>query len=473
MPNPRKRLFNVKPRQLNRRQFLGHSCGALATSATVSSSLLQLGLARNAAADGADDYKALVCILLAGGNDSFNMLVPNDADQYAEYSAIRADLALPQAELLPLSGSTAAGRNYAVHPGMPHVQSLYDAGELAMIANVGTLIEPVDAAAIEAGARIPLGLASHADQIAQWQTAQPDTRTAQGWGGRIADLLNEQNAANGISMSISLSGTNLFQAGRDTVEYSISAEENGALGIIGYNDGSDFEAFRRRTIDNMLSVSHDNLLRREYSERLRRSIDSQSVFTAALTNASGAVSGFSDNPISKALRQIARTIAARSELGACRQTFFVLAGGWDHHDEVLDNQARMLPLVSQGLSEFRNALVDLGVFNKVTTFTSSDFGRTLTSNGKGSDHGWGGHHMVMGGAVKGGQIYGNYPILSPTSSLDVGRGVYIPTLSIDSYFAELSLWLGVNRNDLDTVLPNVRNFYSPQSSAPPLGFLLS
>ena len=433
---------------------------------------MQLGLARNAAASSAtgDDYRALVCILLAGGNDSYNMLVPNDADQYGEYASLRADLALPQARLLPLSG-TSNGRNYALHPGMPEVQSMYDAGELAFIANVGTLLEGVDAAAIEAGARIPLGLFSHADQIAQWQTAQPDARSAQGWGGRIADLLNGVNAANGISMNISLSGTNLFQTGNSVTEYAITPDANGAVGIIGYNDGSEFEEFRRRTIDSLLSVEHSNLLRAEYAQRLRNSIDSQAVFTSALSASTGPTTAFSANPLSLAMRQIARTIAARNELGACRQTFFVLAGGWDHHDEVLDNQARMLPAVSTALNEFRNALLELGMFDRVTTFTTSDFGRTLTSNGKGSDHGWGGHHMVMGGAVNGGQMYGTYPTLAANSPLDVGRGIYIPTTSIDSYFAELALWLGVTPGDLDTVLPNVRSFYLPESTTPPLGFL--
>ena len=465
--------------ELNRRKFLGHSCAlgiGSTAGVTLTSSLLQLGLTRSAAAEtagGPDDYRALVCILLAGGNDSFNMLLPNDADQFAEYASLRSDLALPQSQLLPLAGATSEGRNFALHPGMPEVQSLYASGDLAMIANVGTLIEPVDAAAIESGARIPLGLASHADQIAQWQTALPDTRSAQGWGGRIADLLGNQNAANGISMSISLSGTNLFQAGQDTVEYAISPDGNGAQGIFGYNDGSDFEEFRRLTIDGMLDVTHSNLLRREYAERLRRSITSQSVFTAALEQSNVALPEFSANPFSRALRQIARTIAARNELGACRQTFFVLAGGWDHHDDVIDNQARMLPIISRGLSEFRDALTAINVFDKVTTFTSSDFARTLTSNGKGSDHGWGGHHMVMGGAVNGGQIYGDYPLLSANSPLDVGRGVYVPTLSIDSYFAELALWLGVSATELDRVLPNVGRFYSPGSSSPPLGFLLS
>ena len=462
---------------INRRRFmtqLSHSCALGTTAVTASSAVLQLGLARTAAAatlPSVGDYRALVCILLAGGNDSFNMIVPNDSDQYGEYASLRGDLALPQDSLLPLPGTTASGRQYAVHPGMPEVQSLYGAGDLAFIANVGTLIEPVDAAAVAAGARIPLGIASHADQIAQWQTAQPDTRSAQGWGGRMADLLAGANQANGISMNISLAGTNVFQAGNSTTEYAITPDGDGAVGIIGYNDGSDFEAFRRRTVDGMLAVQHSNLLRREYANRLRQSIDSQAIFTAALAGTSPLASAFSDNPFSASLQQIARTIAARDALGACRQTFFVLVGGWDHHDEVLANQARMLPVISHGLQEFRDALAELSVLDSVTTFTSSDFGRTLSSNGRGSDHGWGGHHMVMGGAVNGGEIYGEYPILSASAPLDIGRGVYIPTLSVDSYFAELALWLGVAPSNLDQVLPNVRRFYSPESAQAPLGFL--
>ncbi|MGB5346971.1 MAG: DUF1501 domain-containing protein, partial [Woeseia sp.] len=176
-------------------------------------------------------------------------------------------------------------------------------------------------------------------------------------------------------------------------------------------------------------------------------------------------------PFSQSLRQIARVIGARDALGATRQTFFITVGGWDHHDDVIDNQANMLPAISKGLQEFRDALTELGVFDEVTTFTTSDFGRTLTSNGKGSDHGWGGHHVVMGGAVNGGSIYGDYPILSPSSPLDTGRGVYAPTTSVDEYFAELARWFGVPASELDEVLPNVRTFYSPESNQPPVGFM--
>ena len=459
---------------LSRRSFLTHSCALGAASATLSSTLLQLGLARAAAAQAPDGYRALVCILLAGGNDSFNMLVPTDTDQHGEYRGIRSDLALERNVLLQLPGTTANGRSYGLHPGMSELQALYQAGDAALIANAGTLLEPYDADAVEAGtARLPLGLFSHADQINQWQTAAPGARIAQGWAGRIADLMQDQNLANGVSMNISLSGSNVFQSGRNANEYSISAAGDGAPGINAYDENTDFGAYRRQTIDDLLAVEQQHILRREYRRRLRSAIDAQAVFVDALQTSPAISTAFSAGPLSQSLRQIARVIGARGALGASRQTFFVTVGGWDHHDDVLDNQARMLPAVSRGLSEFRAALQELGVFDDVTTFTISDFGRTLTSNGKGSDHGWGGHQIVMGGSVKGGTLYGDYPILSPTSRLDVGRGVYAPTTSVDEYFAELALWFGVAPGDLDVVLPNVRSFYSPETGTAPLGLMLT
>ena len=457
---------------ISRRKFLTHSCSLGVATATASSCLLQLGLARNAAAQSAPGYRALVCVLLAGGNDSFNMLVPFDDDQYGEYAAIRSDLALPQSSLLLLPGTTGNGRHYGLHPGMPGLHSLFANGDAALVANVGTLVEAFDAAAAAAGtARLPLGLYSHADQINQWQTAVPDARIAKGWGGRIADLMAGVNLLNGVSMNISLSGSNVFQSGDLAGEYAIEATGDGAQGVSSYGDGSDYGAFKKRMIDDLLAVPQDNILRREYSRRFRAAIDAQAVFVAAMQTAAPLQTPFSEGSFSQSMRQIARVISVRDALGATRQTFFVTVGGWDHHDEVLNNQAAMLPAVSRGLSEFRNALVELGVFDEVTTFTTSDFGRTLTSNGKGSDHGWGGHHIVMGGRVAGGLIYGHYPELSPGNPLDTGRGVYAPTTSVDEYFAELALWFGVPPSDLATVLPNVGTFYAPGSATPPMGFL--
>lgn len=457
---------------LTRRRFLTHSCSLGVASATVSSTLLQLGLSRSAAAQSAPGYRALVCILLAGGNDSFNMLVPADNDQYGEYQGIRSDLALPRDSLLILPGAASNGRTYGLHPGMSELHALFSAGDAGLIANVGTLLEPYNAQAVANGsARLPLGLFSHADQINQWQTAVPDARIAQGWGGRVADLMQGVNVMNGVSMNISLSGSNVFQSGNQVGEYAIDAAGDGAPGISAYDDGSDYGALKKRMIDSLLAVQQSNIFRREYSRRLRGAIDAQAVFVEALQTSPALSTSFSPGNFSQSLRQIARVIGARDMLGASRQTFFITVGGWDHHNDVLENQANMLPAISRGLQEFRNALVELGVFDDVTTFTTSDFGRTLTSNGKGSDHGWGGHHLVMGGSVNGGSIYGDYPLLSPSSPLDVGRGVYAPTTSVDEYFAELALWFGVSPAELDQVLPNVRSFYSPDANVPPIGFL--
>jgi len=457
---------------LNRRKFLSHSCSLGLASATLSSSLLQLGMARNVAAQSAQDYRALVCILLAGGNDSYNMLAPVDSDQYQQYAAIRSDLALPRNDLLALGATTAEGRSYGLHPGMTGLRDLFDRGDAGLLCNVGTLLEPFDAAAVANGsARAPLGLFSHSDQIAQWQTAILDERSAVGWGGRVADLLQGANAANGISMNLSLSGNNTFQSGKTVSEYSIQGDGEIETGIIRYGDGTPFGDFRQSAVDSILAIEQSNIFRREYRSRLRNAIDSGIIFNEALGRVPELATQFSPNYFSLGLQQIARVIAARDTLGASRQTFFILVGGWDHHDDVLENQAEMLPMVSQGLVEFRNALTELDVFNQVTTFTTSDFGRTLTSNGKGSDHGWGGHHVVMGGAVKGRAFYGSYPEIQPASPLDVGRGIYAPTTAVDEYFAELALWFGVGVSELDTVLPNIGSFYNAGSGQAPLGFL--
>ncbi len=459
---------------MNRRGFLTHSCSLGVASATLSTGLLQLGFARTAAAQSATDYRALVCILLAGGNDSFNMLVPTENSQYNEYQQLRSDLALAQAELLPLPGTAGNGVSYGLHPGMSELQTLVTNGDAAMLAGTGTLLEGVNAAGIEAGtARVPLGLFSHADQINQWQTSVADQRIAQGWGGRIADRMLDANLANGVSMNISLSGTNVFQSGNQVAEYSIEAGGDGAIGINAYGEDTPFGEFRTSSVDALLGVTQSNIFRNEYKRRMRGAIDAQSVFVDAMQSAPEISTPFSASRFSQSLRQIARVISARDTLGATRQTFFITVGGWDHHDEVIENQAQLLPQISQGLSEFRSALGELDVFDRVTTFTSSDFGRTLTSNGRGSDHGWSGHHIIMGGSVNGGQILGDYPLLAANSPLDIGRGVYIPTTSVDQYFADLALWFGVPSSELDQVLPNVRAFYSPESGESPLGIMSS
>ncbi len=458
---------------LTRRRFLKSlGCGVLSATPLLAS-LGPLGLAARAAAQSlipGDDYRALVCILLAGGNDSFNMWVPADPAEHADYVAARSDLALPRESLLAVTPPS-AGRDFGFHPSMPEMRSLFQQERLAVIQNVGPLVEPVTLAGIENGsARLPLGLYSHSDQIRQWQTSVPDDREATGWGGRLADLLGDVNAGAEIAMGISLSGRNDFQVGASSREFSIST--TGSTGIIGFGDPNPILAARETAIRSMLDARYRNLLERTFADTLAAGIRNDEIFRVAIASAPDLSGGFSSSPFAQSLRMIAETIAVRGILGFRRQTFFVLIGGWDHHDEVLATQAPMLADVSRSLSEFDAALRTLAIDDSVTTFTISDFGRTLSSNGRGSDHGWGGHQLVMGGAVRGGDAYGTFPPVYPGNALDTGRGRLIPTLSTDELFAELALWFGVSSGDLDAVLPNLGRFASPSPGNPPVGFLL-
>ncbi|MEM8860916.1 MAG: DUF1501 domain-containing protein [Chloroflexota bacterium] len=465
-------------RKISRRQFLGEASCASVGSASLFSTLLNMRMTNTAAAFQAnsgtdDDYKAMVCLFLAGGNDSFNMLVPADNDKHAEYKQVRSDLALAQDSLLPLAGKTDNGRSYGIHPSMPEVQQLYNAGNLAFISNVGTLVEPTTKEGYESGLnKLPVGLFSHIDQIAHWQTSVPDKRTSIGWGGRTADLLHSLNDNENISMNISISGSNIFQAGNSMVEYAIEPRGNGSIGINGFDQPVEaWDLIKKSAIESLLDVEYQNLFEQTFANTNRMAANNHRQFSNAIGEVAPFQSTFSENQISKSFEMIAKTIAARKSLGFKRQTFFILFGGWDHHDEVLNNQMAMLSVVSRAMGEFNNALVELGVHDQVTTFTASDFARTLTSNGAGSDHAWGGNHMVMGGAVSGGQIYGQYPDLYTGSSLDTGRGALIPTISCDEYFAELAQWFGVSNSDLSTVFPNIGRFYDTSSSQMPIGFM--
>jgi uncharacterized protein (DUF1501 family) len=413
-----------------------------------------------------------VCVLLAGGADSFNMLLPYDQPRYDAYGQMRADLALDRTEVLPLNYNGADGRAFAVHPGFGEVRDLFNAGDLAFLANIGPLGEPTDRSGYDNGtARLPLGLFSHADQIAQWQTSVPDKRIATGFGGRMADVISPMLPMGPVSMNVSLSGTNVFQTGSTVTSYSIDATE-GVREVSGYQSDDDGSDLFTQALDDLLALPYADAFRTTYADQMRDAIDSGQVLETALESAPVLNATFSTTGLSEAFAQIARLISIRDQLGASRQTFFVTLGGWDHHDDVLPKQATMLPVVSRAFSELHAALTELGVIDCVTTFSISDFGRTLTSNGKGSDHGWGGHNLVMGAGVSGGNLYGDYPDLVVSNPLDVGRGRYIPTTSTDAFYAELALWFGVSPADLDLVLPNVRRFYSPESGTPPVGFML-
>jgi len=453
--------------RMDRRKFLGTaSCAAVGTTALLNT-VLNLRMFNALAAPG-EDYRGLVCLFLSGGIDSFNVLAPRGEAEYLEYAQVRGDLALPQDALLPISPRTSDGRTYGVHPGLAELQALFGQNRLAFVANVGTLVEPITLDQYRRGtAAVPLGLFSHSDQAMQWQSSVPDRRLAVGWAGRMADVIQSGNCNPNISMNISLSGSNIWQSGKTTTHYTIT--ENGSEGLWDYGGASPSALVRTEAIDSLLALQYRHLFEKTFAARMRGAIDADVDFTNAIAALPPLTTQFSDTPLSRKFRMIALTMAAREALCMKRQTFFVEVGGWDHHDEVLLNQQAMLPVVSRALSEFHSALVELDLVDQVTTFTASDFGRTLSSNGRGSDHAWGGNHIVMGGAVAGGNVYGRYPELYTGNPLDTGRGRLIPTTSVDVYAAQLALWFGVPAVDLPLVLPNIRRFWAPGSATPPLG----
>lgn len=476
----------MKPIPLSRRRFLGQASCAAISSIPVWNTLLNLRLAGSlAAADppGEAEYRALVCVFLVGGNDSFNMLVPREPGAYAEYRAARSDLALDPAELIEIHPEGLPP--FAVHQGMPELAALFEEGQAAFVANVGTLIEPVASRAeVEKNLkRLPLGLYSHSDQVEQWQSSVPQSRSGIGWAGRMADLLQDLNATPTVPMNISVAGSNVWQTGHTSAEYAITTA--GAVALTQYNpqfDPGDRDALRQAVsagVDSQLAASYANLLQRTFVDRKRSALDAAALFSSATAAPLPGNVSFPTSPLGRQLAMVARTIQGRQGLGAVRQTFFVSLGGWDHHDEVRLNQQAMLPQVSAAVGAFHQALVAMGLQDSVALFSASDFGRTLTSNGRGSDHAWGGHQFIVGGGVKGRRIYGRYPSLAlnpdrgPVANpLDTGRGRFIPTTSVDEFFAELALWLGVSKSSLPLVLPNIGNFYSVTRGTPPVGFLL-
>jgi uncharacterized protein (DUF1501 family) len=464
----------MNPRSLSRRGFLGQANCALISGLPIMNTLLNLRLAGSAAAQGAPgDYKALVCLFLSGGNDSFNMLAPRGA-AWQEYSAIRQTIALPENQLLPINPIVDPGRPLGLHPALPGLQQLFESGKLAFVANVGTLVDHVTKAQYNASESLPLGLFSHSDQIEQWQTSIPDARGGIGWGGRMADLLKSLNDEDRFSMNISLDGSNLWQAGNTIAEYAI--RETGADSMFGYNSayaaGQSLMQIRSAALDSQMAVEYQNIFQKSFSKSKKDAINAYDAFTAATNVTLPASVTWPSTRLADQLKMVAKTIAGRAGLGMRRNTFFVNYGGFDHHSGLLANQASMLPVVNGAVKAFYDTMVALGAENEVVLYSASDFGRTLTSNSQGSDHAWGGNHFVMGGQVKGKKIYGTYPDLYQDNPLDVGRGRLIPTTSVDLFFSEMALWLGVEKSNLPLVLPNIDRFYSTSSSSPPMGFLL-
>ncbi len=472
-----------RPASLSRRRFIGEASCKAVSSIPVLNTLLNLQLAERLSAvtpPANGEYRALVCVFLSGGNDSFNMLVPRDPAAYAAYQASRSNLALPPEQLIDIHPLGLP--DYGVHFMMPEVADLFENGDAAFVANVGTLIEPVQnrAQVNQNSKRLPLGLYSHSDQIEQWQTSIPQSRSGIGWAGRMADILKSINTNQAVPMNISLDGGNVWQTGGTVAEYSIT--KDGAVGLANYNpvwqSNQALTQALSQGVDSQLAQQYTNLLCQTFNTRKKQALDAYNVFaTATAPSLPGGIT-FPNTTLGNALHMVAKTIQGRNGIGALRQTFFVQRTGWDHHSGVLGFQLGMLPEVSQAIGAFQAAMAALGMADQVTLFTASDFGRTLTSNGQGSDHAWGGNQIVVGGSVIGKKLYGQYPSLAvnPDSGpevnpLDTGRGRFIPTTSCDLFFAELALWLGVAKSDLPLVLPNIGEFYSTSSPAPPIGFM--
>jgi uncharacterized protein (DUF1501 family) len=441
-----------------RRTFIRQAACAALTTTGILNTIFDLRRLSAAPLD-TTDYKALICLFLYGGNDANNLIVPHDTNGYASYAAARGALAIPQNTLLPLTLPNGDGRDFALHPNLAEIQGLFNQGKLGMVANVGTLVAPVTRAQyLAGGAAVPPQLFSHADQSVQWQTSVPDVISKTGWGGRMADMLQSLNSGSKISLNISIAGTNTFEVGNTVLPYSISP--NGSVGLAGF-DGSANANIRLQAFKDLLALPHNNLFEQAYSDTVSRSIAANDLLASALANPPVFQTPFPASNLGQQLSMIAKLISARDNLSMKRQIFFCSVGGYDTHGDQLTGQANLFTELSQALNAFYAATVQLGIASQVTTFTASDFGRTYPTNGTGSDHGWGSHQLVLGGAVQGGRLFGTFPTLAVNGPDDTGQGRWIPTTSVDEFSATLATWFGVSASDLSTVLPNIGRFAHP------------
>ena len=409
----------------------------------------------------AGDYQALVCIFLYGGNDTNNMVVPIDSAGYANYAQIRSTIALPQAQLLPLAEAGGVLR-YGFHPALPGLQSLWNAGNLAVVANVGTLVQPLTRSQyLQSSSIKPDTLFSHIDQQHQWQSSISNTSSSStGWGGRLADQLAGLNVNASVPAMISTGGNNLFVTG--AASQALVIPTSGSFGLKDFSS-SAADAARRTALVQLLGLDQSADLVLAAQNLMTGALASSATLNPILSTTDATLTarfGALTSGFSKQLLAIAKVIEARSALGAQRQVFLATLGSFDTHSNQPNTQQTLYTELDAGLSAFHGAMADIGADNSVTTFTLSDFSRTLQSNTNlGTDHAWGAHHLVIGGAVKGGQLYGTMPTLELGGPDDAGdEGRFIPTIAVDQYAATLAAWMGADAAALAAVLPNLPAF---------------
>jgi uncharacterized protein (DUF1501 family) len=465
-----------------RRDFLRNSACALGGMA-LASSLESFGIVHALTPQAATEYRALVCIFMNGGNDGNNLLV--SLDQYSSYASARGvDLAIPQANLLQVSPAT--GGSYGFHPNMPEIRDLFNLGKVAVVTNVGPLVEPLTKATYQGSGKKPLQLFSHSDQVGLFQTAIANDVSQTGWSGRVADLTGVLNGGASFPQNISIAGVNLLLTGVNTRQLAIGDSNTALNAVLPLNSPPGASGYtaaqttaRRLSFDEMRAFDLDRQLIKAASDTRTSSLQT----SQALANVNPTLTTVFPNPstsLSRQLLQVARLIKASTDptagINMKRQIFFCQIGGFDTHSGQRAGQDTLLLQISQAMRAFYNATVELGVEDKVTTFTLSDFGRTLQFSGSGaqagSDHAWGNHHLVMGGAVLGRALVGSYPTLvlggpNDTDSGSTPRGRWIPTTSVEQFAATLALWYGLSTSDLPAVFPLIGRFATPN-----LGFMM-
>jgi uncharacterized protein (DUF1501 family) len=453
------------PLNSSRREFLKRS-SALAIAGGAAPLALNLAAISDAAAQTAADYKAIICVFLYGGNDYANTLVPYDLASYDAYQKLRPVLAYPRASLdatalnasavLGAGAVDLAGLQYALAPELAQIKPIFDAGKMAVMLNVGTLIEPISKIQFaNKTVKLPPKLFSHNDQQSAWQSSLPEGATS-GWGGRMGDLFAAGNS-NSTFTCVNISGNAVFLSGNSAVQYQVTSK--GSVPINGIKNPLYGSKACSDALKAMITASSSQLFESELTRITQRSITANDTLTSALTTVPAFATPFTaTNPLAMQLQMVAKMIAARDTLGAKRQVFFVSLGGFDNHDGLNTAHPSLLTNVADALSSFYSATVELGMANQVTAFTASDFGRTLVGNNDGSDHGWGSHHFVVGGAVKGQAFYGKPPAVANNGPDDVGQGRLLPSIGVNQMGATLASWFGVAPSDLPAVLPDITNF---------------